>query len=154
TGGKLKLSSREPRAVNRCSKPTKIPVTEYRGIQNIDRLVIETLEDCARKVVVRIDDQVDRPGFSSRIITGRTEYRYAAWANDVRRTIIWRRKRQDDGLRTEGRHDVAHVDVPPISAQCQAFDPFRTVNSSVSPLIRYFWMDSGVTQDSLLDLWL
>src|SRR4029453_18461264 len=44
--------------------------------------------------------------------------------------------------------------MPPVGAQCQALDPFRAVNSSVRPLIRYFWMQIGVTQDSLLDLWL
>ena len=60
----------------------------------------------------------------------------------------------DNGLRTDGRHDVAHVDMPPVGAQCQALDPFRAVNSSVGPLIRYFWMQIGLPRIALLDLWL
>src|SRR4029077_8758167 len=44
--------------------------------------------------------------------------------------------------------------MPPVGAQCQALNPFRAVNSSVGPFIRYFWMQIRVTNDSLLDLWL
>src|SRR4249919_3139194 len=44
--------------------------------------------------------------------------------------------------------------MPPVGADRQALDPFRAVNSSIGPFIRHFWMQSRVTQYSLLDLWL
>ena len=59
--GSLKLSPRQPGAVDRCRHPTPIAAAEDRRIQNIDCFVVETFEDRAGKVIAGIDDQLDRP---------------------------------------------------------------------------------------------
>src|SRR5437016_6146429 len=111
-------------------------MSEYRRIQNIDRFVVETFKNCARKVLVWIDNKRNRPGLTGNCARP-TEY------NDPV-TGTARRILEDLGLRPDGRYKVAHIDVPPIGAQCQALDPFRTVNSAVGPLIRDFRMQMWV----------
>src|SRR5206468_12872749 len=87
-----------------------------------------------------------------RVATSATDYRRPAGAYNRWRAICWRRIFQDDGLRTEGRHDVAHVNVPPVGAQCQALNPFRAVNRAVGPFVRHFRMQIRVSYNTFLNL--
>src|SRR5206468_9202811 len=58
--GRLKFSPRQPGAVDCGREPTKVSVAEDCRIQDIDRFVIETFEDCTRNVEVGIVDQKNR----------------------------------------------------------------------------------------------
>src|SRR4030095_14884484 len=80
-GGSLKLSAREPGAVDRCSEPTKIPVTKDRGIQDIDCLIIETFEDCTGEVEAGIVYQHDWPRLKG-IVTSSTDYYHPVASNN------------------------------------------------------------------------
>src|SRR4029077_16653059 len=60
TGSRLKLSPRQPSAVYCTGQPTPISVAEDRGVQDIDRFVIEPFENRARNVKVGIVDQNNR----------------------------------------------------------------------------------------------
>src|SRR5207253_9779474 len=53
----LKLGPGKPGAIGRECQSAKIPVTKNRRLEKINRLVVETFENCTRKVCVRIDDQ-------------------------------------------------------------------------------------------------
>ena len=119
-------------------------MAEYRGIHNIDRFVVQTFEDNTGEVLVRIDKDRDRPKRTGNGARS-TEYEWPV------RLVT---KECDCGLGTQGRHDVTHVDVPPVGAKCQSLNPFRAVNNSVSPFIRHFRMQEGVTGYAFLDLWL
>ena len=59
-GAALKLRPRQPGAVDCGGQSTEVSAAENRRIQDIDRLVVETFEDCARKILVRIEDQSNR----------------------------------------------------------------------------------------------
>ena len=85
-------------------------MAEDRRIQDIDRFVVETFEDRTRKVLVRVNDRgVTGPG--SPVGNASTTDPDRCSSESVTRVIV-----VDNELRAEGRHDVAHVDVPPIRA--------------------------------------
>src|SRR5438552_2743786 len=86
-------------------------------MHEIDRFVVETFENRPSKVLAGIDYE-----------RGRTEFT----RNCTRSTGYQARKRfaiavLENELRAEERHDVAHINVPPISANCESLDPFRAV---------------------------
>ena len=64
TGCSLKLSPREPGAVDRGRQPSPIAAAEDRRIQNVDRFVVETFEDRAGKV--RLGSMIRRPAPAQR----------------------------------------------------------------------------------------
>src|SRR6266550_7524935 len=98
-------------------------MTEDRRIKNIDRFIVETFEDRACKIFVRINDQ----GNSSRF----TRNRRRATENQTGNIII------DNELKTEEGRDRSHIDMPPIRAERQALDPFRAIDGSVRPFISH-----------------
>src|SRR5207248_10677498 len=53
-GASLKLSPRQPGAIDAGGQSAKISVAKDRGIQNIDRFIVEALEDRPRQVLTRI----------------------------------------------------------------------------------------------------
>src|SRR5262249_27088223 len=124
-GAGLKLCPGQPGSVDRCCNSTPVAPAEDRGVQNVDRFVVETFEDCAGQVLTRINRQ-HHWAWLTRNCTRAAENK-----DPVPRTTG--RIFQNEGLRTEGRNDVAHVDVPPVGAQRQTFNPFRAVNSAVGP---------------------
>src|SRR6266513_3076317 len=56
-GVNLKLGPGKPRAVDRECQPAVIAMAKNRGVENINRFVVETFKNRARKVVVRINNQ-------------------------------------------------------------------------------------------------
>ena len=100
-------------------------MTKNRRVQNIDRFVVETFKNRARKIFVGINDQDDWAQFTRNRLGGRTD-------NQTGDIIL------DNELRTEERRDRSHINMPPISAECQALDPFRAVNGPVRPFIGHF----------------
>src|SRR5262249_47203765 len=143
----LKFSPGEPGAVNCSRQPAPIPVAKDRRIQNIDRFVVETFEYCPGKVSVGIDDQINRPTPITGNLVRATKNQRPVLLNTRGRGI-----NQDDRLRAERCYNVAHINMPPISTQCQALYPFRAVNHSVGPFVRRFWMVSRISQNTFLDL--
>ena len=81
SAGSLKLSSRQPCAVDRGRQPTPIAAAEDRRIQDIDCLIIETFEDRAGKVMAGIDHQHDWPGFTGNCTSSTDYYRPGASYN-------------------------------------------------------------------------
>src|SRR5215471_4365806 len=113
-----------------------------RRIQDIDRFVVETFKDCATEVFVRIKNQGDRTNHA-RNPTGSTENEWPVlhWVSTRRWRILL-----DEGLRAEGGYDVAHINMPPVSAKCHPLDPLRAVNDSVSPFIGNFRMQIWISR--------
>ena len=99
--------------------------------------------------MARIDDKLDWPGSSGL-------HQHHGLPPPLEFTTVdapfWRRIFQDDGLRTECCYDVAHINMPPVGAQCQTLDPFRTVNRSIGPFIGHFRMQVGISYDAFLNL--
>src|ERR1051325_2477242 len=94
-----------------------------RRVQNIDRFVVETFKYRACEVFVRINDQEDRSrstGNSRRTTDNQT--------GDI---IL------NNELRAEERCDRPHINMPPIRAKGQTFNPFRAVNGSIGPFVSY-----------------
>ena len=142
----MELSPGEPGAVDRECQPAKIAVTEYPRIQNIDRFVVETFENRAGKVVVRIDDQRNCA---------------PVWLTiRERRGTRWRRRPKyqagkigvDNELRAERRDERSQINMPPIRAQRKALEPFRAVNDPVRPFIGDFRLQQGISGNAFLDL--
>src|SRR5215510_15164019 len=96
-------------------------MAEDRRIQNIDGFIVETFEDRACKVSVRIDDQIDSARF--------TWTRRRITENQTGNIII------NNELKTQKGRNRSHINVPPIRCERQALDPFWTVNSPVRPFI-------------------
>ena len=134
-GSKLKLGAGEPRAVHRCRQFAKIAVTKNRRVENVDRFVVETFENCACKIFVGIDDQDDR----------------------AQLTRSWRRTTDNqtgdivlnNELRAEEGCDRPHINMPPIRAERQALDPFRTVNGPVRPFIGDLRVEVGISYNAI-----
>ena len=137
-GGGLKLSPGQPCAIDRGRYSAPIAAAKDRGIQNIDSFVVEAFENCSRKVLVKIEDQIDWTEYTPR--------RRRTTEHQSRIILL------DKELRAGSGYDIAHINMPPVSAQCQALKPFRAPNRSVGPFIGNFWMQVGVSRNAFLNL--
>jgi hypothetical protein len=117
-------------------------VPKDRRVENIDRFVVQALEDCPGNICARILNQNHWTEFATR-------RRRSTSDQSVKRCAI---AVLDNELRAESRHYVAHINMPPVGTQGQTFDPFRAVNSSVGPFIRHFRMQERVSSNAFLHL--
>src|SRR6266478_5508017 len=135
----LKLSPGQPGAIDRSRYSAPIAAAKDRRIHNIDSFVVEAFENCARKVLVKIEDQIDW-----------TEYTPGRW-----RTTEYSNSDVillDKDLRPGSGYDIAHINMPPVGAQRQALNPFRAPNRPVGPFIGNFWMQQRVSRNAFLNL--
>ena len=102
TGPDLELGPGQPGPVDGRGKSTKIPVAKDRRLHNIDRFVVETFENRASEIFVRIDDQNDWSTFT----------RNCSRSTENQTGKISR----DNGVCSNGRHDRSQIDMPPIRA--------------------------------------
>src|SRR5437660_3526854 len=96
-------------------------MTKNRRVQNIDRFVVETFEDRACEVFVRINDEDDWSRF--------TRNHWRTTDNQAGDVII------NSELRAEEGGDRSHINMPPIRGERQALEPFRAVNGPVRAFI-------------------
>ena len=113
-----------------------------RRVENIDPFVVEPFEDCPGNICARILNQ-------SHWTESATRRRRSTSDESVKRCAI---AILDNELRAEGRHNVAHVNMPPVGTQGQTFDPFRVVHGTVGPFIRHFRMQEQVSSNAFLHL--
>jgi hypothetical protein len=121
-------------------------MSEDRRFQNVDRFVVETFEDCVGKVVTGIDHQHNRAGLAGDF-TGPPKHEGPLLLNPRGGWITL-----DKELRAKQRHDIAHINIPPIGAHCQTLDPFRAVHDSVGPFVGDFRVQERVSDNAFLDL--
>src|SRR4029453_19413817 len=116
----------------------KIAVAKHRRVQNIDRFVVETFKNRACKVFVGINDQNDWSRFTR---NGRRTTDNQTGEIEV-----------NSELRAEEGRDRSHINMPPIRAEGQTFDPFRVVNEPVRPFIGHLRLPVGVSYNAILEL--
>src|SRR4029077_1962329 len=145
-GANLEFSPRQPSTVGGECQSAKIPVAKNRRVQNINRFVVETFENCTRKVCVRIDDQRNcapiwlaiRKRWGARW-RGRPKYQAGKIGFN-------------NELRAQGRDERSQINVPPIRAQRKPLEPLWAVNDPVRPFIGYFWLYHRISANPFFDL--
>src|SRR4029077_8250118 len=113
-----------------------IAVTKNRRVQNVDCFVVETFKDRASEVFVGINDQKDWSRF--------TRNHRRTTDNQIRVIKV------NSELRAEEGRDRSHINMPPISGERQALDPFRAVNGPVRPFVGHLRLYIRISYNAYL----